>query len=304
MTITTPLTCDGFATALADYLERDDSPRVRAAVETHAASCAACGALLADLQQLRVDASGLPTLTPSRDLWAGVAERIATPVVAIDAGRGGHPPTVGASPQTGASGREERHQRSRRMAWLRPAAAAAALVLVTAGVTYFATREALQQDARAAMAADSMTIDPRREFARAYDSAQRVEGTVTRGEAMPPALGESVSSRAPRRPAQGPPARAAVSLASDQAIATALETVYDREIARLRVIIDERRALLDTATVGVIERSLTVIDQAIRESRAALARDPASAFLNEQFNKALEQKVELLRAAAFLPVRT
>jgi hypothetical protein len=303
MTITTPLTCDGFATALADYLERDDSPRVRAAVETHAASCAACGALLADLQQLRVDASGLPTLTPSRDLWAGVAERIATPVVAIDAGRGGHPPTVGASPQTGASGREERHQRSRRVAWLRPAAAAAALVLVTAGVTYFATREALQQDARAAMAMDSMTIDPRREFARAYDSAQRVEGTVARVESMPP-LGASVSSRAPRPPAQGAPARAAVSLASDQAIATALETVYDREIAGLRVIIDERRALLDTATVGVIERSLTVIDQAIRESRAALARDPASAFLNEQFNKALEQKVELLRAAAFLPVRT
>jgi hypothetical protein len=94
-------------------------------------------------------------------------------------------------------------------------------------------------------------------------------------------------------------------LASSQpSVAATLETVYGREIARLRRIIDERRALLDTATVNVIERNLTIIDQAIRESRAALARDPASALLNEQLNNALEQKVELLRTAALLPVRS
>jgi hypothetical protein len=284
MTATTPLTCDGFANALADYLERDDSPRFRAAVETHATSCEACGALLADLQQVRVDASGLPTLTPSRDLWAGVAERIATPVLAIDAGRG--------MPGT-------RRETKRVAAWLRPAAAAAALVIATAGVTYFATREALQQDARVATGVETSTMDPGLEVARANDSARQVVGTVTRVESTPSDLGESASSRTPR-----PAPRTPAVLASDQTVAAALETVYDQEIARLRVIIDQRRALLDTATVGVIERSLTVIDQAIRESRAALARDPASAFLNEQFNKALEQKVELLRAAVLLPVRS
>jgi hypothetical protein len=80
--------------------------------------------------------------------------------------------------------------------------------------------------------------------------------------------------------------------------------VYGREIARLWRIVDERRAQLDTGTVGVLERNLNIIDQAIRESRAALARDPASAFLNEQLNNVLEQKVELLRAAALLPVRS
>jgi hypothetical protein len=47
-----------------------------------------------------------------------------------------------------------------------------------------------------------------------------------------------------------------------------------------------------------------IIDGAIRESRAALARDPASALLNEQLTNALEQKVELLRAAVLLPVRS
>jgi hypothetical protein len=289
MTHTTPLTCDGFADALADYLERDDSPRVRAAVEAHGASCAACGALLADLQQLRIDASGLPTLTASRDLWAGVAERIATPV--IDLGR-----------RAEGGGQRDRQQ-SRMAAWMRPAAAAAALVVITAGVTYFATRQALLPGAQvAAQPIDSAAMDPRKMVAHANDSARRVESAAMTVAAMQRESTESAvgSSRAPRTASRVP-----VSLASNQpTIAATLEPVYGREIGRLRRIIDERRALLDTATVGVIERNLTIIDQAIRESRAALARDPASALLNEQLNNALEQKVELMRAAALLPVRS
>jgi hypothetical protein len=292
MTATTPLTCDGFASALANYLERDDTPRVRAAVEAHAASCAACGALLADIQQLRVDASGLPTLTPERDLWAGVAERIATPVVAIDAGRGAR-----------AAGRG---RTTRVAAWLRPAAAAAALVLITAGVTYVATREALQEPQVAAQPVDSTTLDPHQLVGQANDSARQAEATGTRMAATraddraAEAERSAASSRAPR-PAPGGLFQVGTNQAS---VAATLETVYGREIARLRRMIDERRALLDTATVGVIERNLTIIDQAIRASRAALARDPASALLNEQLNNALEQKVELLRAAVLLPVRS
>jgi hypothetical protein len=286
MTATTPLTCDGFANALADYLERDDSPRIRGAVETHAASCADCGALLADLQQLRVDASGLPTLTPSRDLWAGVAERIATPVIEI--GR-----------RAEGGGR-----RARIVSWMRPAAAAAALVVLTAGVTYFATREALLPETQVATrVADSAALDPQRAVADAVDSANRAEGVGTRIVANEPD-GRS-NARAPRTSDPAPAVGTPAVLTSNQTpVAATLETVYGREIARLRLIIDQRRALLDTATVSVVERNLTIIDQAIRESRAALARDPASAFLNEQLNNALEQKVELMRAAALLPVRS
>jgi hypothetical protein len=292
MTHTIPLTCDGFANALADYLERDDSPRVRAAVETHAASCAACGATLADLQQLRVDASGLPTLTPSRDLWAGVAERIATPVVELDAVRG-------AGSVRGA--RSEVREIRRVPVWLRPAAAAAALVVLTAGVTYFATRQALLPETQVAVrSVDSAAMDPRKMVADAIDSAQRAERNSVasaRAESAENPVGPSRASRpAPRVPA---------SLVTNQpSIAATLEPVYGREIARLRRIIDERRGLLDTATVGVIERNLMIIDKAIRESRAALTRDPASALLNEQLNNALEQKVELMRAAVLLPVRS
>jgi hypothetical protein len=293
MTSTTPLTCDGFANALADYLERDDGPRVRAAVEAHAANCSACGALLADTQQLRVDASGLPTLTPSRDLWAGVAQRIATPV--IDLGQ-----------RAAGSGQRER-QASLMLAWLRPAAAAAALVGITAGVTYFATRQALLPAPQvAAQSVDSATMDPQKMVADAIDSARRAESVETRLAAedrvprgYPPQAGGS--DRAPVVRNRTP---ALLTSTNQLPIAATLEPVYGREIARLRRIIDERRALLDTATVGVIERNLTIIDQAIQESRAALARDPASALLNEQLNNALEQKVELMRAAVLLPVRS
>jgi hypothetical protein len=290
MTVTTPLTCDGFASALVDYLERDDSPRMRAAVERHAASCAACGALLADLQQLRLDASGLPTLTPERDLWAGIAKRIEAPVVELGAVRGGRSALGGAV------------YRERVVRWLRPVAAAAALVVITAGVTYLATREALLPETRVAgPAVDSATLDPRSVIDRAIDSARRAESVGTRVATDGP------DERAPQAGAArraGGSDRAAALLVAGEPPVAAVETVYGREIARLRRIIDQRRALLDTATIGVIERNLTIIDQAIRESRAALTRDPASALLNEQLNNALEQKVELLRAAALLPVRS
>ena len=82
------------------------------------------------------------------------------------------------------------------------------------------------------------------------------------------------------------------------------EQLYDREIAQLQTIVHDRRSLLDTATIAVIQRNLAVIDSAIAQSRAALAADPNSRFLNEQLNSVLGQKVELLRTAALLPART
>ncbi|HJQ55108.1 MAG TPA: hypothetical protein VJ825_14810 [Gemmatimonadaceae bacterium] len=80
--------------------------------------------------------------------------------------------------------------------------------------------------------------------------------------------------------------------------------MYVNEISRLRSIIDNRRSQLDPVTVGVIEHNLAVIDSAIAQCRSALAKDPASAFLMQSLNNALENKVELLRTAATLPPRT
>jgi hypothetical protein len=86
--------------------------------------------------------------------------------------------------------------------------------------------------------------------------------------------------------------------------AMASGAAYDRTIRELRLLVDQRRADLDPVTVAVIEKSLTTIDLAIGDARRALLRDPASPFLTEQLNRALEKKVEILRTVALLPARS
>ena len=80
------------------------------------------------------------------------------------------------------------------------------------------------------------------------------------------------------------------------------EVMYDQEITRLRVILEQRRGDLDTTTVAAVEKSLKAIDQAILDARAALAGNAQSQFLNGQLNRALEKKLGVLRRVALLPV--
>ncbi|HEX9484222.1 MAG TPA: zf-HC2 domain-containing protein [Gemmatimonadaceae bacterium] len=263
------LDCDGFASVLADYLEGDATPAVRAAVETHAASCAACGQLLDDLNGIRVDAAALPSLEPSRDLWAGIASRLETRVLPLDAKR-----TIAPV----------------RRRWYVPAAAAAALVVVTAGVTHYLTRASLSgpgaPGAVAAVANSPLPAEP---------NAQIVSTQVEQ-----PAASSAVRSTLASQwaPAKVTPARLA------SAEAEAGEPVLENEISALRKIVRVRRAQLDPRTIAVLEQSIAIIDSAIVQSRAALARDPASAFLATQLNRSLEKKVDLLRTAAQLPAGT
>ena len=69
----------------------------------------------------------------------------------------------------------------------------------------------------------------------------------------------------------------------------------------LQRIVGQRKTQLDSSTVAIIEKNLQIIDAAIGQSRAALAKDPASLLLSEQLTHALDKKVELLRTAALLP---
>jgi len=78
--------------------------------------------------------------------------------------------------------------------------------------------------------------------------------------------------------------------------------VYGKEIEMLQNIVKQRKTQLDSSTVAVIQKNLEIIDAAIGQSRAALARDPASRMLNQQLTHALDKKVELLRTAAMLTV--
>jgi len=79
---------------------------------------------------------------------------------------------------------------------------------------------------------------------------------------------------------------------------------YDATIAVLDSAVNERQPQLDTATIRIIKKNLLVIDAAIAESRAALAKDPKNSYLTQQLTRVLDQKVGLLRTAALLPSRT
>jgi hypothetical protein len=285
MSINMPLDCDGFAIALADYLDGDSSDAVRAAVESHAAECAACRQLLEDLVTIRHDAAALPALTPSRDLWDGIAERIDAKVLPLEVG-------------------ERSVQRSRRW-WTSPAVAAAALVIVTAGITHFATRATLTKSA----ARDS-AVAPERVVTTAPISEATTPARATARTPLSTGEGEYHSTSTDRgsaRPRAAVPSSAtapAARLVSAEPLMKATEPVYDREILKLRAIVKTRRSQLDPKTVAVLEQSIAVIDSAIAQSRSALAKDPASGFLATQLNHSLEKKVELLRTAALLPART
>jgi hypothetical protein len=104
------------------------------------------------------------------------------------------------------------------------------------------------------------------------------------------------------KPRRNTPVRVATAI--DQSERAHSDLVYGKEIEMLQTIVRRREIQLDSGTVAIIKKNLEIIDAAIEQSRAALARDPASRLLGEQLTHALDKKVELLRTAAMLPAST
>ena len=271
--MTNNVPCEEFAERLADVLERDVDEATRAALELHALSCADCGSLLADIRKLRIDASSLPELVPARDLWEGIAQRIDAPVIPLRSGD-----------------TERLRYGSRWPRWAAMAAAAAVLIALTSTSTYFITVHGVRTPTNVAANHPRPTLDSSRQPGAA--------GTPVATVATTP---ESARAAAPVSEPKATPGTAVVRMVNAKPSA---EQVYSSEIARLRTIVARRRAQLDPVTISVIERNLKVIDDAIAQCRLALAKDPASRFLMESLNNALETKVELLRTATMLPARS
>lgn len=74
---------------------------------------------------------------------------------------------------------------------------------------------------------------------------------------------------------------------------------YGGAIADLERELLRNREGLDTATVRVLREKLVVIDRAIDEARAALARDPNSDYLAGHYAGMMRRKLTLLRGASF-----
>jgi hypothetical protein len=181
--------------------------------------------------------------------------------------------------------------------------AAAALIVSTAGITYMLTAHSLRPTQGGTVAQATPTNN---QLPANTGSDSGVGSTAL----APVDIGvaSAVRDGAPSRLApsdvpsrQGIPARLVSQSAADRAHS---DLVYGREIEMLQKIVSQRRTQLDSSTVAIIERNLQIIDVAIEQSRAALARDPASHMLDQQLTHALDKKVELLRTAAMLPVST
>lgn len=244
------ITCERFDDMLSEYLESTLSLPARAQLDAHAASCARCAEILADVRSIIDRAGALPVLEPSRDLWSDVAARLDAPVVSI---------------ATAPSARRQ----LRMPRWAGLAAAAAVLIVATSLIT------------RQTMLNDPATPTVAPIAARPTPIAQPAESLGAETTTVSVA-----NTAAPLRTRE----RAAVT--------------YGREIERLESIVRVRESALDPATLAIIENSMRIIDSALVEARAALARDTASRFLIEQVDKTLEKKMELLRSVSLLAART
>ncbi|HUQ99876.1 MAG TPA: zf-HC2 domain-containing protein [Gemmatimonadaceae bacterium] len=277
---TTNLNCEEFDALFSDYLEGTMNAELRTSVERHLGECVRCTGLVKDIDRIRKEASALPDLVPSRDLWAGIESRIAAPVVPLVA--------------------RPAAQRRFTPAWL--GVAAAALIVSTAGITYMLTTRSIGHApsgvlASATPAPSQTTNETRTVGAEAQEQVQ--SATPSASSASGPSR-NMVSRQTPAQSALPTPAGNARLVNQNEYS----DVVYSREIAMLQAIVRDRRSQLDSGTVAIIERNLRIIDAAIAQSKAALARDPASQLLGEQLTHALDKKVELLRTAAMLPLST
>ncbi len=276
------MTCEAFDAAFPDYLEGTLGGSLRASVERHLRECVRCAGLVRDIENIRDEAAALPDLVPSRDLWTGIEARIAAPVIPLAA----------------------RLDRQRRLvpAWI--GIAAAALIVSTAGVTYLLTARSLRPagDSRVA----SVTPPSPTPATAAATFGATTAGTEPAGANTPRSLpDQSDAARfAQRSTGRARSGTSAILASQNQYEPGASDAVYGKEIEMLQNIVKQRKTQLDSSTIAVIQKNLEIIDAAIGQSRAALARDPASRMLNQQLTHALDKKVELLRTAAMLPVST
>jgi hypothetical protein len=279
------ISCDTFEELASPMLDGDVDAAMLVALEAHRASCGECATFLSELATIQRDAGSLPAIQPSSDLWSGIAERIAAPVVRLPGatvGGGG----AGTS-RKGGTAAWFRNPGTPRMPWM-AAAAALLLVAASAGITYRLVAPGADGLAPASTVVRAATPSVGEPVPTTAGTADTIAATTSTPVERMPATG---GATAPARLAANQPRRA-----GQPDVAGA----YTPEIDRMRLLLDQRRGNLDTGTVRVLETNLAIIDRAIRESRAALARDPASALLNRQLSDALGEKLELMRTAVLL----
>lgn len=225
-------------------------------------------------------AATLPPLSPSRDLWFGIEQRLGTPVVSIG------PASAGSV------------TRARTVSFRMLAAAAVLLVSLSSGATYVVTRGARVTPPAPA----TVAIVPSPIVAPAVVAAAS-ETSPTKPSA------NSATTRDVKSPA-GPTGRVEVATGAEPGarfiaryasrVQNSTNFAAEREITAMRRIVDARLGDLDSVTVVEIGRNLRIIDKAINDGRRALQNDPRSGFLSKQFDHALANRLDIMRRIALL----
>jgi hypothetical protein len=228
----------------------------------------------------------LQGIVPAHDLWPAIESRISARVIPIPA-------------------RPARAAR-KSFGWVPMLIAASALVAASAGITYvLTTRSVVQSGAVASNVTRAPAVTP-----AITDTQSQIakQGEIPATQSQVGSVATDVTTHgaedSPKVTQHGRPAvQPSVQLASHNSNneGDAMRQTYDSEITTLRAALDARRGQLNPSTVAVIEQNLRVIDEAISQSRAALAKDPNSSLLNDQLDRTLAKKTGLLRAAALLP---
>ena len=108
-----------------------------------------------------------------------------------------------------------------------------------------------------------------------------------------------ISRRAAAPPAATPTATASVApgqgAASVEAELDLADQHYQKAITALEQAAKDGQGALDPQTAAVLQKNMGVVDQAIRESRAALRTEPTSEAAQSSLFDALQRKVALLR---------
>jgi hypothetical protein len=247
---------------LSDYHDGDLPPAERAACEAHLVECAECRDALAGLRDVVALATADADQMPAVNLWPGILAKIDPGSIRsrLDSGSANHlREGYGGPPNLQANA--DRHSFSEgRSARPRRQITFSMPQLALAATLLIAVSAAV-----AYVAAGRSTTQP---------------VPVVFREAPIQAMAEPVGA-----------------LSADVTPANFADAAYDNAVTDLERTLREQRAALDPRTIVVIERNLAVIDEAIRQARAALDADPANTFLNSHLADARRRKLELLRRA-------
>ncbi|MDB4951930.1 MAG: hypothetical protein JWM27_4579 [Gemmatimonadetes bacterium] len=302
---------------LDDFVAGELGDADRERVSAHLAACDACRADADALRALLADAAALPRgIAPGRDLWADIAPRLQPRAP----GDGDATADIKVIPLFPRGGRTPR--------WLL-AAAAVVLVAVSSAVTARMVRRGEQVAVGGALprvtvergspvstagtrpigvgtpdpaSAQNPAPGPSAEPSSAPVGGSTVDGRMAGGRTVdggtetvrPQAAGAALASNR-RTGAQGTVVNATALAAFRPA-----EREYRRAADDLEGLLRAQRSRMAPETAATLDRNLRIIDRAIRESRAALLKDPNNRELTQMLSGVYDTKIQTLQRAVQL----